>query len=40
MASDADGLILPTRVAVSHKGTIYAAAGIFGPDGRIVKLNP
>ena len=40
VASDADGLILPTRVAVSPKGTIYAAAGIFGPDGRIVKLNP
>ena len=40
VASDADGLLQPVRVTVAPNGTIYAAAGIFGPDGRIVKLNP
>jgi hypothetical protein len=38
LASDADGLILPSRVAVSAEGTIYATANLFG-DGKVVKIR-
>ena len=32
------GSILPSRVAVSDEGTIYATANLFG-EGKVVKIR-
>ncbi len=38
LASDADGLVLPSRVAVASDGSIYATANLFG-EGKVVKIR-
>jgi len=38
LASDADGLVLPSRVAVADNGAIYATANLFG-EGKVVRIR-